>query len=265
MIVDSHCHLELEDFDEDRDRIIGECERQGLKYLLTVATEERYFKKVVQIAEQFGCVFGAIGIHPHLSDKWKKIPLPDVENFLKHKKIVAYGEIGLDFYKNYSPPHMQKEAFSSQLLFAKDKGMPVIIHSRNSDSETLEILDSFYKGGKGGVIHCFSYDKKVAQKFLDRGFYISIPGTITYKNNGKLVEVVRYVPLNRILVETDAPFLTPYPERGKRNLPYYVKYVLEKIAEIKEIDVDVVGEEIVRNFETLFLSGGSNEASCNSR
>lgn len=255
MIVDSHCHLELEDFDADRESVIEESRKEGLKYILTVGTEKRYFSKVLEITEKHDFVFGAIGIHPHSSGQWEKISKEELEGLLRHRKIVAYGEIGLDFFKNYSPPHVQKETFSAQLAFAKENKMPVIIHSRNAELETIEMIDLFYAGGGKGVVHCFSYDKEAAKRFLDRGFYISIPGTITYKNNGKIVDVVKYVPLQRILVETDAPFLTPHWERGKRNVPYFVKYTLEKVAQIKGISLHLLGEIVVNNFENLFLKG----------
>ncbi|MCX7856960.1 MAG: TatD family hydrolase [Deltaproteobacteria bacterium] len=253
MFVDSHCHLELEDFDIDRDEIVFQAKNEGLKYILTVGTEKRYFDKVLEIIYKYDFIFGAIGVHPHSSVHWKELSLNEMEELVSHKKIVAYGEIGLDFYKNYSPPSVQKEAFFSQLEFAKAQGKPVIVHTRSSASETIDIIDAAFKGGKGGVIHCFSYGKEEAKRFLDRGFYISIPGIVTYRKNGSLVDVVRYVPLNRLLVETDAPFLTPSPKKGKRNLPYYVKYTLEKVAQIKRISVLDMSQVVLNNFRNLFL------------
>jgi len=255
MLVDSHCHLELEDFDLDRDEVIEESKKEGLKYILTVGTEKMYFGRVLEIIEKYDFVYGAIGVHPHSSRDWKSDFGKELEKFLKHKKIVALGEIGLDFYKNYSPPDVQKEVFAIELALARKNEIPVIIHSRNAESETIEILDSFYPDGRRGVIHCFSYDRDAAKKFLDRGFYISIPGTITFTNVGRLVEAVKYIPLEMILVETDAPFLTPQRERGKRNVPYYVRYTLDRVAQIKRISPSDLGEIVVRNFENLFLKG----------
>ncbi|MCS7281070.1 MAG: TatD family hydrolase [Desulfobacterota bacterium] len=264
VLVDSHCHLELEEFDRDRDEILLESKREGLAYILICGTEKRYFDKVLEITNKYDFVFGALGIHPHSSIEWKNVSPAHLKKLFAHEKIVAYGEIGLDFYKNYSPPDIQRDAFASQLKFAKENGLPIIVHSRSAETETIEFLDLYYGEGQKGVIHCFSYDKDAAKKFLDRGFFISIPGTVTYKNSTKIVEVVKYLPIDSLLVETDAPFLAPYPKVGERNLPYYVKYTFQRIAEIKGIGVDLLGESVVNNFKRLFL-GGINEASSNSR
>lgn len=262
MFVDSHCHLELEDFDLDRETVIAQSEKMGIKYILTVGTEEKYFQKVVEITKKHKTVFGAIGIHPHSSKNFSMALREKIESLFQDKKIVACGEIGLDFYKNYSPRDAQKEVFSFMLELAKVNKMPIVVHSRNAAKETLELIDLFYDFTRSGVIHCFSYDKEVAKKFLDRGFYISIPGTITYSGSTKLIEVVKYVPLERMLIETDAPFLTPQPERGKRNVPWFVKYVLEKVAEIKSLPQEFVGKAMVENFERLFLGGAIESRSC---
>jgi len=252
MFVDSHCHLEMESFDEDRDKVVERSLKEGLVYLLTVGTEEQYFKKVAEIIERYDRVYGAVGIHPHSSATFDEKTALTIKQCLTHRKIVGYGEIGLDFFKNYSPREDQIRAFRAQLIIAKTLGFPVIIHSRNAKSETLNMLKEAYGNNATGVIHCYSYDWNTARKLLDMGFYISIPGTITYASAKEQVDVVRNIPLDRLLAETDAPFLTPVPHRGKRNEPSFVKLTVKKISEIKEKDVEEVASAIHDNFLRAF-------------
>jgi TatD DNase family protein len=252
MFVDSHCHLEMESFDKDRDKVVGRSLEEGLVYLLTVGTEEQYFKKVIEIVERYGQVYGAIGIHPHESTSYTEKTATTIRQYLTHPKIVGYGEIGLDFFKNYSSREDQTRAFREQLILAKTLSFPVIIQSRNAKAETLSMLKETYDNNASGVIHCFSYDWDTAKKLLDMGFYISIPGTITYTGAKEQVDVVRNVPLNRLLAETDAPFLTPVPHRGKRNEPSFVKLTVKKISEITNRDVEEVASAIHDNFLRVF-------------
>jgi TatD DNase family protein len=262
MFVDSHCHLEMEDFEKDRQEVIERGLREGLQYMLTVGTEEKYFNKVVEIIERYPAVYGAIGIHPHNSKDYNGQLEKTISTYLKNKKIIAYGEIGLDFFKNYSPRESQINAFQIQLEVAKRAKLPVIIHSRSARDETIQILGTACNGNLGGVIHCYSYDLTTAKKFLDMGFTISFPGTITYKNAHPLIDVVKYTPTDRILAETDAPFLTPHPHRGKRNEPWFVKLTIERIAHAKGKGVEETASQLIQNFEKLFLndkvSGGSS-------
>jgi TatD DNase family protein len=261
MFVDSHCHLEMESFDKDRDKVIERSLKEGLAYLLTVGTEEQYFKKVLEIVEKYDRVYGAIGIHPHESESYSEKIAATIEQYLKHPKIVGYGEVGLDFFKNYSPREAQIKAFREQLSVAKALGFPVIVHSRSAREETLSLLKETYGNNASGVVHCYSYDWSTAKKLLDMGFYISIPGTITYANAKESVEVVRNIPLDRLLAETDAPFLTPVPHRGKRNEPSFVKLTVKKISEIKNRDVEEVASNLSGNFLKVFpkvqIGGGT--------
>ncbi|OPY77896.1 MAG: putative deoxyribonuclease YcfH [Syntrophorhabdus sp. PtaU1.Bin058] len=253
MFVDSHCHLEMESFSQDREQVITKSIDEGLKYILTVGTEERYFEKVAEIMNTNPMVYGAIGIHPHNSTDFNKNVAETIRTCLKQKKIVGYGEIGLDFFKNYSPRDAQIKAFREQLSLAADEGLPVIIHSRNARTETLQILGETYRNGNGGVIHCYSYDLETAKRLLDMGFFISIPGTITYRSAEELTKVVEYIPDERILAETDAPFLTPHPHRGKRNVPYFVKLTVARIAEIRHQEIGELAATMCTNFTGLFL------------
>jgi TatD DNase family protein len=256
MYVDSHCHLEMESYDEDRKTVIENSIQEGLQYMLTVGTEEAHFDKVVEIVDKYPAVYGALGVHPHNSNEYNPVAADKIRLCAKHPKIVGYGEVGLDFFKNYSPREAQIKAFREQLELAAELYLPIIVHSRNAKEETFRVLKDLYRTGNGGVIHCYSYDLDYAKKFLDMGFYISIPGTITYKNNEELTKVVEYVPDNRILAETDAPFLTPHPHRGKRNVPSFVKLTVERMAQIKRKDMEELASAIRDNFEKLFLKNG---------
>jgi len=253
MFVDSHCHLEMETYAQDRDAVIKRCLDNGLSYILTVGTEQKYFDTVMEMVDRYPLIYGAIGIHPHNSKDFNDTLITRIETCLTNKRIVAYGEIGLDFFKNYSPRNIQLKAFEAQIALAQRFNLPIIIHSRQAKEETLTILKNNHVNRTGGVIHCFSYDHVWATKVLDLGFYISIPGTVTYPAARNLVDVVPHIPLDRILSETDAPFLTPHPYRGKRNEPSFVRFVVEKIAQIYKQSVDDVATHIRNNFMSLFL------------
>jgi TatD DNase family protein len=253
MYVDSHCHLEMDTYDDDRNTVIEKSIQEGLQYMLTVGTEEKHFNTVIEIIDKYPAVYGALGVHPHNSNDLTPIVADKIRLYAKHRKIVGYGEIGLDFFKNYAPREAQIKAFREQLELANELHLPIIVHSRNAREETLSTLKESYHNGNGGVIHCYSYDLDYAKKFLDMGFYISIPGTITYKNNEELTKVVEYIPDNRMLAETDAPFLTPHLHRGKRNLPYFVKLTIEKMAQIRVKDKEKLASAMCNNFKNLFL------------
>jgi len=256
MYVDSHCHLEIEEFDDDRAEVISKSLEEGLVYILTVGTEEKYFKKVAEMVDKYPEIYGALGIHPHNGSAYTDAAEESLRVALAHPGIVALGEIGLDFFKNHSPRPAQMKAFEAQMEMACRENLPVIIHSRDSREETLAVLKRLSGSlSAGGVIHCFSYDLDTARKLLDMGFYLSIPGTITYTKNVSLVDVAKYIPSDRILVETDAPFLAPHPHRGKRNLPHFVKITTDAVARIRSATVEDLLLSVRRNFETLFLKG----------
>lgn len=252
MFVDSHCHLEMEEYDGDRDAVIARAAAADVSYMLTVATEERYFSKAVDIARANEGVYAAIGVHPHNAADYSEALEKRIRGYLDLPKVVGYGEIGLDFYRNYSPKDAQMEAFERQIALAREAGLPIIIHSRNARSETLEVLRHASIEGHPTIIHCYSYDADTAKKVLDMGIFLSIPGTVTYKNSG-LVQVLEHVPLERLLSETDAPFLTPSPHRGKRNEPAFVARVVEEIAAIRKKDPEEMGNILAETFTSLFL------------
>lgn len=254
MFIDSHCHLELEEYDKDRESIIELAHQSGISYMLTVATEERYFRKVIELTETYPTIYGVVGIHPHNARSYSDALEEVIRGHLKHPKIVGYGEIGLDFYRDYAPRATQVEVFRRQIEIARAASLPLIIHSRNAREETLDVLRETRPGDHNTIIHCYSYDLSTARILLDMGMYLSVPGTITYKNS-ELPEIVRYVPLDRLLSETDAPFLTPQPHRGKRNQPAYVKLVVEEIARLKGMAVEEVATVLTATFSALFLAG----------
>lgn len=258
MFVDSHCHLEMESYDNNREEIIRKCQEEGLEYILTVGTEESYFQEVVHLVDTYPFIYGAVGVHPHNARDFNDAVANTIRQIADHPKIVGYGEVGLDFFKDYSPRDIQKKMFVKQLNLASELGLPVIIHSRDAILDTIEILKSEYKTGYG-VIHCFSYDLATAKEFLDMGFFISFPGTITYPKAGDLREVVRFVPEDRLLAETDAPFLTPVPHRGKQNMPYFVKYTIDAMARERKIDIKILAMIIRNNFTRLFLKDKGKE------
>jgi len=260
MFVDSHCHLEMEDFHKDLEQVVKDCVDEGLEYILTVGTEESYFGRVRELIDRYPFIYGAIGIHPHNAKDFDDRVEGVIRQAARHPKIVGYGEVGLDLFKNHSPREVQKRVFVRQLALAQELGLPIIVHSREAKKETLDILKSEYPGGYG-VIHCYSYDLAAAKEFLDMGFFISIPGTVTYKTAGGLRDVVRFIPADRLLAETDAPFLTPVPHRGKRNVPAYVKITIEAIARERRMEIKELAALMRDNFVTLFLKDPQKDRS----
>lgn len=250
MLIDSHAHLEMEDFDSDRNEVIGRAEQAGVDRIITVGTTLSDCEKAISIARQHESVYAAIGVHPHEVKDINKTTYDDLKRLAKEEKIVAYGEIGLDFFRNLSPRDVQVRRFGEQLELAGEMGLPIIIHDREAHKETLEMLRGWR--GKPGVIHCFSGDYRMAQKCLDMGFYLSIPGAVTFGKSEKLQEVVRKIPITSLLVETDAPYLTPHPNRGKRNEPAYVVHTARKVAEIKGLPFEQVADVSSRNARSLF-------------
>ncbi len=254
MFVDSHCHLELEEYDDDRSEVIARALHAGVSQMVTVATEERYFARAIEIAETHHEVYAALGVHPHNSADYSDALEERIKGYLAHPRIVGYGEIGLDFYRDYAPRDVQANAFRRQIEVARSAGLPIIVHSRNAKKETLGILIDANLRDHKTIIHCYSYDLETAKKMLDMGFFLSIPGTVTYKNS-TLGDIVRYVPADRLLSETDAPFLSPQPFRGKRNEPAHVRLVAEEIARIKQMSIDEVSRLLADTFARIFLAG----------
>ena len=251
MLADSHAHLEMNDFDRDRDEVIGRARDAGVDLIITVGTTLDDCRKAVSIASKYKNVYAAIGIHPHEVKDIDETTYETLKKLAKMDKVVAFGEIGLDFFRNLSPRDVQIRRFGEQLELASEIGLPIIIHDRDAHQETLEMLGG-WKGKHRGVVHCFSGNYKMAEKCLEMGFFISIPGAITFGKSEKLQDVIRHIPVTDILVETDAPYLTPHPNRGKRNEPAYVIHTARKVAEIKGLSLEELANVTYQNTRNVF-------------
>jgi TatD DNase family protein len=247
MLIDSHAHLEMPEFKKDLEGVIRRAMESGVEYIFTVGTEKKDWRRALEIANSHPSIYVILGIHPHNAKEIDDQTYPLLKDLCKNKKVKAYGEIGLDFFRNLSPRDIQLKGFREQIGLAKELGLPIVVHDREAHQETLETLKSEKAEECGGIIHCFSGDYEMAKVCIDMGFYISIPGSITFKNAESFREIVKRIPLESLLVETDAPFLTPEPFRGKRNEPSFVRYTAQKVAEIKKISFDKVAEATTEN------------------
>ena len=253
-LIDSHCHLDMSNYEEDLNEILARALSHGVKSIITIGIDEESSKKAIDLAKEHPFIKATIGIHPHDVEHSDDTSFQRLKELATANKehVVAYGEIGLDYAKQYSAPDIQKVAFQKQLQIAKDLKLPVVIHDREAHEDTLEILQKTGPFPYSGVMHCFSGDVTLAEQVIELGFYISIPGVVTFKNARSLQEVVEIIPLESIILETDGPFLTPMPWRGKRNEPSYLPYTAEKVAELKRISIEEVAKKTTRNVERLF-------------
>ncbi len=252
MLIDSHAHLEMPEFKKDLDEVLQRAKDSGIEYIFTVGTEKRDWKRALEIAQTHASVYAILGVHPHNAKEIDDGTYPILKQLCQNEKVKAYGEIGLDFFRNHSPRDVQLKRFREQIALAKELKLPIVIHDREAHRETLEILKSEKAWENGGVIHCFSGDERMAKACIEMGFYISIPGSITYKTAGPFHEIVKRLPLESLLVETDAPFLTPVPFRGKRNEPSFVRYTAEKVAQIKGVSFEKVAHATTENARRVF-------------
>lgn len=292
IIVDSHCHIDGPQFDEDRDEVIARARDAGVAAMLNVGTGDPHsddFRRAVRVAESYENVWASVGVHPHdakLYDDRAEEHLLELAR--GSRKIVAWGEIGLDYYYDHSPRDVQREVFRRQIRLAKELELPIIVHSRDADDDTVEILKDEYSlpakangleltanssvvekisrkplalSHKPGVMHCFGGTPEMALALMDVGFFISFAGNVTFKKAEELREAARVVPLDRLLVETDCPYLTPVPHRGKRNEPSMVVHTAQFLAELKGVGFDVLAKQTTENFSRLFGVDLSNVAS----
>ena len=252
MLIDSHAHLGMPEFDRNRDEVIRRAIDSGVELIFTVGTDIGDCRKAIEIAKGNERVFAIIGIHPHNAKEVDEGTYPDLRTLSREGKVKAIGEIGLDFFRNLSPRDVQMARFRQQIRLAKDIDLPIVVHAREAQKEVLTILREEEAREIGGVFHCFSGGYDMAKSCADLGFFLSIPGTITYKNSVELREVIKKIPLDRILVETDCPFLTPMPFRGKRNEPAYVKFTALKLAEVKGLPFEEVARITSKNAKKAF-------------
>ena len=242
MIFDTHAHYDDEAFDEDREELLWKMKEQGVEFIVNVGASIASTKKTIELVQRYPFLYGAVGIHPSETEELKEEDMLWLKKASVQKDIVAIGEIGLDYYWPEPDREIQKKWFIRQLALASEVKLPVIIHSRDAAEDTLEILKEWDKDKTGGVIHCFSYSKEIAREYLSMGYYFGIGGVLTFKNARKLVEAVEIIPMEKILLETDCPYLAPEPYRGKRNQSGYIDFVTEKLAKLKGI----TKEEVLR-------------------
>ncbi|SHI72450.1 TatD DNase family protein [Malonomonas rubra DSM 5091] len=255
LLVDSHAHLDGGQFNNDRDETIARAHDNGISHILTIGCDMESSAASLALATKHEYIYAAVGVHPHDATEINDDTLKQLEELLGRPKVVALGEIGLDFFRDRSPRDVQREAFRKQIRLARKVGKPIIVHDRDAHDEVLQILEEENAAEVGGVLHCFSGDVAMAKKCLEMGFYLSFPGTITYPKNEAARDVVRAVPIDKILVETDCPYLSPQKFRGKRNEPAYVRYTAEKVAEIKGLTIEDVARVTSRNCFDLFGFG----------
>lgn len=253
MIFETHAHYDDEKFNEDREMLIKSLPENGIEYVVNIGSSIESCKKSVKLIKQHNFFYAALGVHPnevqYITEDAFRWLSNEVQN---NPKVKAVGEIGLDYYWKEPEPDLQKEWFERQIELARKQHKPMVIHSRDAAKDTYDIMSSLNSGEIGGVIHCFSYSVEEARKYLDMGFYIGIGGVVTFKNAKKLVEVTEYVPMDRILLETDCPYLSPEPNRGKRNSSLNLTYIAAKIAEIKNISYEEVVEATNRNARRMY-------------
>jgi len=243
MLVDSHCHLDYLERDGDLDEVVERARRAGVAAMITICTKISEFDSVRAIAERYDEVYCSVGVHPHEAEGEGQEDARRLVALAKHPKVVGIGETGLDYYYDHAPRERQRISFRAHLRAARDSGLPVIVHSRNADDDTVALLrEAREEGPFTGVIHCFTAGPGLAQAALELGLYISVAGIVTFKNAEDLRHTLEEVPLDRLLVETDAPYLAPVPKRGKRNEPAYVVHTAAALAELK----GVAPEELVR-------------------
>ncbi|WP_417782326.1 TatD family hydrolase [Terasakiella pusilla] len=253
MLVDSHCHLDFPEFEEDFDEVLARAHEAGVKTMMTICTYVTKFDQVHAIAQKYDNIYCTIGIHPHNADSEPVVSVADLTGPAASEKVIGFGETGLDYFYEHSPRQIQQDQFRTHIQAARELDLPVIIHTREAEEDTLRIIgEEMAHAPFKGLIHCFSASKEFADKMVALGLYISISGIVTFKKADAVREAIRDVPLDRLLVETDAPYLAPIPKRGKRNEPAYTAYTSAKLAEVKGVSEEVMAKQSTENFFTLF-------------
>ena len=251
MLIDTHCHLNLPDFDADLDQVVARAVTAGVGWMVVPGTNVAGSRRAVALAEKYPEVFAAVGVHPNEAQAFGPEDLAELRTLANHPKVVAIGEIGIDLYWQSVPLIRQQHVFEAQLQLAADCDKPAIVHDRNAHAETFEILRG-HRPPRGAVLHAFSGDLALADAALQEGLYLGVDGPLTYKKSAQLRQVFTAAPLERILIETDAPYLTPQPQRGRRNEPAFVRYVAEKLAEIRQVALAEAAQVTTANAVRLF-------------
>ncbi|MBI4549243.1 MAG: TatD family hydrolase, partial [Ignavibacteriae bacterium] len=263
MFIDTHAHLFFKDFRHDLNKVIKQAQDAGVQYIINLGTDVETSRESIELAEKYEIVYSCVGFHPHEAKKADEQSLEEIEKLSHHPKVVGIGEIGLDYHYNFSPPERQREVFAYQIDIARRRNLPIAIHCREAEDDTLWIVDEKYKSGSKdhsvrwkGVFHCFSGDVAMAQKVIDWGFYISIPGPVTFGSKSSkpnsMVDVASRISMEHILLETDSPYLTPAPHRGKRNEPANIPIIAQKIAELQGLLLEEVAQVSTESACALF-------------
>jgi TatD DNase family protein len=254
MLIDSHCHLDFPDFAEERDEVIARAKRAGVARMVTISTRISRFDQIRAIAEAHDEVYCTVGVHPHqAAEEQGFTSVAALVDLSRHPKVVGIGETGLDYFYDNSPRDIQEAGFRIHAQACRETDLPIIVHTRDADDDTARILEQEGAGqGLRGVLHCFSSGRALAERALEMGFYISLSGIVTFRKSEELRDIVRSVPLDRILVETDAPFLAPMPKRGKRNEPAFVAHTAAVVAEVKGVSPEELAARTTENVLRLF-------------
>ncbi len=252
MLFDTHVHLNAEQFKEDREEVIQRAKDEGVKYMVVVGFDRQTIPLAIEIAESHDNIYAAVGWHPVDAIDMEDTDLDWLEELSSHPKVVALGEMGLDYHWDKSPADVQKEVFRKQIHLAKKVNMPIIIHNREATQDIVDILKEEKAEEVGGIMHCYSGSVEIAEECVKMNFMISLGGPVTFKNAKRPKEVAEAIELDHLLVETDCPFLAPHPNRGKRNEPAYVKLVAEQIADLKGVSLEEVSEKTTRNALKFF-------------
>ncbi|WP_099364150.1 TatD family hydrolase [Fredinandcohnia onubensis] len=252
MLIDTHAHLNAIQYQEDLEEVIERAQSEGVEIIVVVGFDRETITRAIELADTYEFIYATVGWHPVDAIDMTDEDLKWIEELCSHPKVVALGEMGLDYYWDKSPKDIQKEVFRKQIALAKKVKLPIIIHNREATADIIEILEEEKASEVGGIMHCFTGSVEVAKQCMDMNFYISFGGPVTFKNAKKPKEVAAEIPLDRLLIETDCPYLTPHPFRGKRNEPSYVKYVAEQIAELKGVTFEEIAQKTSDNAKRFF-------------
>ena len=251
MLVDTHAHLQWASFNKDREEVISRAREAGVERIVNIGFDLEGSRKAVELAEKYNGLYATVGFHPHNASQLNQSVLHELRKLSENPKVVAIGEIGLDYYRNLSPIESQKKAFEAQLFLAEELKLPVVVHNRKAQTDTLKMLSKF-EGKISGIMHCFSGDIEMAEWCVKSDFYISFTGPVTFPNSHELCRIAKWTDLNKILLETDSPWLAPQTKRGKRNEPAFLLFIAKKIAELKGISVDELAEATTENAREIF-------------
>ena len=251
-LIDTHAHLDFDDYNKDRKEVLNRARETGVEKIVNIGADLEGSQRTVKLAEKYDYVYGTVGIHPHEADTVNQESLAEIIKLAASPKVKAIGECGLDFYYDNSPREIQKEAFKKQLNLALEIELPVVVHSRKAAAETLKILDQTADFTDNLIFHCYAYGTEKIEEIISRDYYVAFGGLITFNNAQPIRDALKKMPLDRILLETDAPYLTPEPHRGKRNEPAYLEHILKKAAEIKGISLEEMGKITSENAERIY-------------